>query len=88
MPIKMPLARVLINKLTKAELGLLCDSYDCGDFDFNIVPELIEQDAKNRPVLYAYKCHALEKPKQRTKKRKKGLSEMEFSDVTNSENTG
>ena len=59
----MVLAKVLINKLTKAELALLCDSYDCIDFDYNIMPELVEQDAKNRPAVYGMAAHKLEKNK-------------------------
>ena len=58
-----PLARILINKLTKKELALLCDSYDNADFDYDIMPELIEQDAKNRPTTYGMAIHRLEKNK-------------------------
>ena len=86
----MVLAKVLLNKLTNAEVALLCDSYDCGDFDFNIMPELIERDAKNRPAVYGYKDHELEKSKQKDmqtkKKRYKGIKNLELHNVTNSEN--
>ena len=77
----MMLVKILISKLTKEELALLCDSYDCGDFEFNIMPELIEQDAKNRPAIYAYKCHVLKRNKTASKSQKPGMKKKIEEDV-------
>ena len=73
----MELAKVLINKLSKKQLALLCDSYECGDFDYDIIPELIEQDAKNRPAAYGMAAHLLEKNKTASRiKRHPGFKEI------------
>ena len=75
----MVLAKVLINKLTKKELAMLCDSYEVGDFDYDIIPELVEQDAKNRPAVYGMAAHLLEKNKSADrKKRHPGFKEIYY----------
>jgi len=64
-------------------LALLCDSYDCGDFEFNIMPELIEieQDVKNRPAMYIHKCYVLERNKTASKSQKPGMKKKIEEDV-------
>jgi hypothetical protein len=40
---------ILIGKLTKEELGRLCDDYDSGCFNWDI---LLEKDRRNYPCKY------------------------------------
>lgn len=48
----MELAKILLEKLSKEELGALCDAYDSGEFEAHIMPELLEKDFDNRPNKY------------------------------------
>ena len=48
----MEIAKILIEKLSKDELGALCDAYDNGEFEAHIVPVLLEQDFENHPEKY------------------------------------
>ena len=51
----MNIAEILIEKLSKEELGSLCDAYDNGEFEAHVIPVLLEQDSENYPAKYKYK---------------------------------
>jgi len=43
---------ILIKKLSKEELGALCDAYDNGKFESDVMPALLEKDFDYHPNKY------------------------------------
>lgn len=52
----MEIGKIIIEKLTKEELNLLCERWDDGSFSEIMIDKLIPQDVKNYPEQYIDEC--------------------------------
>ena len=62
--------------MSDLELAQVCDAFDNGELEINIMPELIELDYEKRPAAYADMKELLKPKVVSDNKKRRGMNEI------------